>query len=190
MGRRGRTDKLWQEMLGSQGQQTWKSIQDIKPFYKERITCDGMWPAFEFGMAGWANKQVRLGTGFDGAGLAGKVFSAVVGSAAPEYFVHHVWSSEPNGVYRAFLRQMVMEITCYMTWKTGPRAMFWMTMGIGYQSKMRLWMLPFGGLIEETTPTTTTTTTTTTNTSIWQGNWHVHFQPILALSPAPSSTGS
>jgi hypothetical protein len=48
--------------------------------------------------------------------------------------------------------QMVMEITCYMTWKTGPRAMLWMTMGLGSQSKMRLWGLPFGGLIEETGP--------------------------------------
>jgi hypothetical protein len=84
MWKRGRTDKLWQAMLGSQGQQRWKSIQDIQSFYKERITCLGMWPAFKVGMAGWEDKPVRLGTGFDGAGLAGKVFPAVVGSAGPE----------------------------------------------------------------------------------------------------------
>jgi hypothetical protein len=91
-------------MLGSQGQQRWKSIQDIQSFYAERITCLGMWPDFKVGIAGWEGKPVRLGTGFDGAGLAGKVFSAVVGSAGPEYSVRRVWSSKPNGANRAFLR--------------------------------------------------------------------------------------
>jgi hypothetical protein len=58
----------------------------------------------------------------------------------------------PTGLIGRSFGQMVMEITCYMTWKTGTRAMFWMTMGLGSQSKMRLWTLPFGGLIEETGP--------------------------------------
>jgi hypothetical protein len=114
-------------MLGSQGQQRWKSIQDIQSFYAERITCLGMWPDFKVGIAGWEGKPVRLGTGFDG-------------------------QVSPTGLIGRSFGQMVMEITCYMTWKTGTRAMFWMTMGLGSQSKMRLWTLPFGGLIEETGP--------------------------------------
>jgi hypothetical protein len=105
MGKRHATDKLWQDMLGSQGNLRWKSIQDIQSFYAERITSLHMWPAFKFGLQGWEGKPVRLGTGFDGAGLASKVFSAVVGSAGSEYSVSHVWSSEPNEAYRAFLRE-------------------------------------------------------------------------------------